>query len=139
MITYVGVHVRRGDFTRPTTTRMGFSVAPVNYIHKAMAYYTNLFPQVMYIVSSDDIKWCKSKINKINYTVFFTHESVFEDFTVLVSCNHSVITSGTFSWWSGWLTGGMVVYYSMYPQAGTNLDKRLNRTEYYPESWIPLA
>ena len=61
------------------------------------------------------------------------------DFGVLMSCNQSIITGGTFSWWSAWLAGGEVVYFKGMAIHQTKFDsKRFNRNDYYPLHWIPM-
>ena len=53
-------------------------------------------------------------------------------------CYDTVITSGSYGWWAGWLTGGKVVYYKLFPTPGSHLYSLFNTTDYYPATWIPM-
>ena len=59
---------------------------------------------------------------------------------VLTLCDHSILSIGTFGWWSAWLTGGKVVYYSPNSVCGNTTthtqDKRVRG--YHLEDWVPL-
>lgn len=127
---YVPVHYHNQNYMK------SFNIF-TEYIQRAMDFYRSLFKHPLFIIVSDDIEWCKKNIKKTN-NVFFPHGGQAEDFAILVSCNHSVITSGSFSWWAGWLAGGRVVYYSGYPTPGTEIGRMYNRTDYYPPTWIPM-
>lgn len=97
-ITYIGVHVRRKDMAAPSTYR-GMCSAPAEYINKAMQYYRNLHEHTIFIVVSDDIKWCKENITVADgkkNDIFFSDGSYMDDFALLVNCNHSIITVGMY-------------------------------------------
>jgi galactoside 2-L-fucosyltransferase 1/2 len=53
-------------------------------------------------------------------------------------CDHSIITSGTYSWWAGWLAGGMVVYYKNFLRPNTTIGNEYNDSDYYPPDWIGM-
>ena len=58
-----------------------------------------------------------------------------EHLALLSRCNHSIITLGTYSWWSGWLAGGDVIYYKRYLRPNS---KDYFGDEYYPYHWMGL-
>ncbi|XP_064101886.1 galactoside 2-alpha-L-fucosyltransferase SEC1-like [Macrobrachium nipponense] len=75
-----------------------------------MDYYREKHPGCRFLVSSDDLSFVKRSFGA--YTdVLFTPGSVREvDMALLAFCDHSIITLGSFSFWSGYLCGGEVVY-----------------------------
>ena len=65
------------------------------------------------------------------------HDLVF-DFALLSSCNSSIMTVGTFGWFSSWLAGGEVVYYGGYGRSGSIVAQNFNKADYYPTHWIAM-
>ena len=129
--TRIGVHVRRGDLDTFYFHWKGLITAPIEYIETALDSYRKKYPSRLFFVCSDDIRWCKENIStKYRDIVFVKLGSFQEDFALLSMCDHSVITSGTFGWWSAWLAGGDVVYYSKFPA----FDRKFVRN-YYPTTW----
>lgn len=57
---------------------------------------------------------------------------------LITLCNHTIISTGTFSWWSGYLNKGNVTLYGGWPAKGTNLEKIVNITEYFLPNWITI-
>ena len=141
--TYIGVHVRKGDMSIDLLQTRGYANAPASYILKAMQYFRDNFKHPLFLVVSDNLSWCLENLKRDNQqdVVFVSHKPVREnlDFTTLVRCNHTVVTSGTFGWWAGWLSGGTVVYYGGFPKPGTEIGNRYNATDYYPPQWIPMT
>lgn len=56
----------------------------------------------------------------------------------LVRCNHTIMSTGTFSWWISYLTNGTTVYYTDWPKHGSVLEKMLKKDEYFLNNWIPM-
>lgn len=135
--TSVCVHVRRGDKSVISAQRT-YELPSVEAILNAMNYFESKLRHVVFIVSSDTREWCREHLVKENvYISSFT--SVEEDFVLLSSCDHMLMTAGTFGWWAGWLTamrGGTVLYYDQpYVEeswACRNMDKR----NIFPHNWI---
>ena len=140
----VGVHVRRGNFLRKGRTSTGFAVANTQYLQRAMRHFVEHFPKVQFIVASDDIQWCRKHVklpmfNKSNAIITFsTKHNAAEDLALLASCNHTVMTTGTYSWWAAWLANGITVYYADYPTHGSALSKFFDYKEYYRPDWIGI-
>ena len=67
------------------------------------------------------------------------HEAIV-DLAILTLCKHTIITSGTFGWWAGWLSEGEVVYWKGFPKPGSKNEKEiLFRGVYYPPHWIGIV
>ncbi|GAB1605258.1 galactoside 2-alpha-L-fucosyltransferase 3-like [Argonauta hians] len=91
----------------------------------------------IFVVCSNNIVWCRDKLADDN--VYFSDSNdVYTDLAILASCNHTIVSSGSFSWWAGYLNTGTVVYYKSYPRPNSLVAKDFSRGDYYPSSWIPL-
>lgn len=162
----IGIHVRRGDVLRPEARKLGFSHAPKSYIDNAMKYMLQKYPTAVFLVASDDVQWCKENVippklsdifdgqeslQKLQDSskakalqdkvpvVFSNAYDMWSDFTVLSLCNHSIITVGTFGWWSAWLANGDVVYYKDIPLPGSKLEYELTKEDFFPPHWVGLS
>ena len=51
---------------------------------------------------SDDIDWCKKNLS-ITEAVYPEGNNTLEDFDLMRSCNHNIISNSTFSWWAALL------------------------------------
>lgn len=161
--TYVGVHVRRGDMLLlERKHHWGFTTGSTDFIVRAMLHYVNLFRHVTFIVCSDDLKWCENNVKlpaeyADKYVVHLsTSNAVFKerrtdrgharrmqaalDMGILSACNHSIISGGTFGWWSAYLAGGNVVYYAGYPSNGSDFATQYSETkaDFYLPNWIGM-
>ncbi|ELT93801.1 hypothetical protein CAPTEDRAFT_49636, partial [Capitella teleta] len=58
-----------------------------------------------------------------------------EDLAMLAACDHVISSTGTFSFWAGWLSKGVVLYYKNFPRKGSPLDKVFQPADAFPEYW----
>ena len=143
-VALIGVHIRRTDLLarREREGRLN-AVASASYFRHAAAFFNRLFNnQTMYVVCSDDIEWAKANFVGNRPVVFSVGNSADVDFGILASCNHSIITMGTFSQWSAYVAGGVTITYS--PKAPTQVPlsaarKRIGPTENPAHAWITLS
>lgn len=65
-LTFVGVHVRRGiDVTwNLRNIEHGHKVATKRYLTNAMDYYREKYKNVVFLMCSDDLRWCKENIEQ---------------------------------------------------------------------------
>ena len=134
----VGVHIRRGDINS-ARLRLGFTLAPKTYIIKAMDYFTKKFSNVIFLICSDSMYWVKNNFNSTN--IFYSEGNSPEvDLSILASCNHSVMTVGTFGWWGSFLAGGETVYYKHASRDGSWLRKQYSSdySDYFYPGWIGM-
>lgn len=138
----VGVHVRRGDYLLPRRIRKGFTTATPAYLRRAVGYFVERFARIQFVVASNDVPWCRKYVrsstwdaSRVNVT-FSEGHSAGEDLALLASCNHTVVTTGTYGWWAAWLADGITVYYANFPRHGSSLGNRSRVHEYYPPNWI---
>ena len=108
------------------------------FYNTAMSYFTFRFPQVVFIICSDDIKWSKLEITFATHIEFSTNRSPPEDLAVLSLCDHTIMSVGTFGWWAAWFVNGTTVYYDSWPGRGSPLEKKVTKEDFFYKSWIPI-
>jgi len=59
-----------------------------------------------------------------------------EDLAILRSCNHTIMSVGSFGWWAGYLAGGTTVYYREYIRRNGSLMPHFSHDDYYPPDWV---
>ena len=138
----VGVHVRRGDFLEAWPRKYGFVVADEQYLQRAMNYFVERYQRVQFIVASDDMPWCQKHIkpvmlNKTDINITFSvNHNAGQDLALLANCDHTVMTTGTYSWWAAFLANGTTVYYSNSVRRGSRLAADGHNSDYYHPDWI---
>jgi hypothetical protein len=129
-ITYVGVHVRRTDHIAYMKKLHQFEPLDAEYFHDSMDYFREEYDNCAFIVASDDMEWVSANIENTNGDVFFSSmkptyhnneygilldddiDKAVYDLALLTSCNHTIISRGTYSMWVALLAGGE--YYTEY-------------------------
>ena len=135
-VTFVGIHVRRGDMVNSSK---GYMVASRSYFLKAMAVFKKKFRHIIFVVASDTRKWCEENLPD---TIYMTKKgsSGVLDMAILSRCNHTISSVGTFSWWSAWLTNGITTYYMPPAREGSRLRKVFSQDylDFFWPGWIPI-
>ena len=136
----VCVHIRRGDKAESIARKQSaYRLPSPNDILMAMHYMEFTFNNVVFIVTSDSKEWISEKIHAFN--VYLSNMTSFEeDFVLMSSCDHIIMTVGTYGWFSSYLTskrGGMVMYYKYPYIIGSRVDLGMNRSNSFPATWIP--
>ncbi|XP_068099064.1 galactoside alpha-(1,2)-fucosyltransferase 2-like isoform X2 [Hyperolius riggenbachi] len=112
--TFIGVHVRRGDYLNVMPNVWKGVVADRGYLETAMNYFRGKYKEPIFVVTSNGMDWCKENIDNSKGDVFFSgdgNESTpGKDFALLASCNHTIMTIGTFGFWASYLVGGETIY-----------------------------
>ncbi|KAM4015839.1 galactoside alpha-(1,2)-fucosyltransferase 1-like [Anomaloglossus baeobatrachus] len=111
-VTYVGVHVRKGDYIQITQREEKAIVDKKQYIQKAMGYFRNKYESPVFVVTGNDMDWCKKNIDNLPGDVHFTgnETSPEQNFALLAHCNHTIMTIGSFGFWAAYLAGGETIY-----------------------------
>ncbi|XP_064609840.1 galactoside alpha-(1,2)-fucosyltransferase 2-like [Liolophura sinensis] len=135
--TFVGVHVRRGDMVQPEMIQFGYAVGSKGYLYQAMDHFRSKYKSVMFIVCSNDMEWTKETLPH-QVSTFITGQEAEVDIAILSLCNHTIMTVGSYGWWSAWLAGGTTIYQIQQTIPGTELHKRFNLTDYMLPDWIGL-
>lgn len=136
--TFVGIHVRRGDYVTLMNGVYRGVVAHSGFFVEAMEHFTSKYSDVVFVVVSDDIKWCQKNINSSRGNVFFEANEPYEDMALMAQCNHSIITIGTFGYWGAYLAGGETVYLSNYTLPDSPFLKVMHYDAFYLPEWIPI-
>lgn len=123
-VTWIGIHIRRGDFL--TFFKIDTSV---EYLNLAMDYYRRKYINCRFLIASDDKEYVKTHLGN-NGDIFITPQSFHsgDDLAALALCDHSIVTAGSYGWWSAWLAGGNVVHDLNYPVPSQNCK----REHYFP-------
>ena len=90
------LHVRRGDYL--TTKEM--NVLTVDYYKTAITHFS---PETLFVIFSDDIKWCKQHLDFISNKVFIEENNDILELTLMSYFKNNIIANSTFSWWGAWL------------------------------------
>lgn len=137
----VGVHVRRGDLLR-----YGYVRFPGReYFENAMAHFRDTYRSVLFLVVSDDMEWCKQQsIFRGDDVALVGSDDGAVDFVRLATCDHLVLTVGTFGWWAAYLgagaKGGEVVYYdSEFKMEHPTNKGNVVFEDYYPAGWTAMG
>lgn len=122
----VGLHIRRGDFTR-----LSRDISGKEYYPKALKRMEEYIKDPVYLVFSDDIEWVKENI-EIDARKFYISEMNFSDsqeFTIMRYCKHNIIANSTFSYWAAYLNSN--------PQKIVICPKRW-KTDIIPKGWMSI-
>ena len=103
----------------------------------ARKYFTDKYKNVLFIVCSDDIQWCKDNIVGGNI-VYSQTESDVIDLAILSHCNHTIMSTGSFGWWGAWLANGTTIYYSKWPRPVSVLEYMVTKHDFFIPEWIPM-
>lgn len=94
----VSLHVRRGDYLKLPQFH---PFCGINYYKKTINEFLELGNYV-FIVTSDDIEWCKKNI--VGKNIFYSNsKNQFIDLAIMYLCDHNIIANSSFSWWGAWL------------------------------------
>ncbi|XP_072283754.1 galactoside alpha-(1,2)-fucosyltransferase 2-like [Pyxicephalus adspersus] len=141
-VTFVGVHVRRGDYLTVMPNVWKGVVADKGYLKKAMDYFRNKYENPQFIVTSNGMDWCKQNINNSFGDVHFAGDgkerSPSRDFALLAHCNHTIMTIGTFGIWASYLAGGETIYLTNYTLPDSPFLKVFKYEAAFPPEWIGI-
>ena len=143
----IGIHIRQGDKAtgKNRLVKNGWILPPISYFNKAMDYFRSKYHTVVFIFCTDDVKWVeKTFVNNTTSDVVISRDNPGHvDLAILSSCDHVIISRGTYSWWAGWLTAGTTIYYKYYHPNGSLGAAYHPEWSYIPKddknNWIALA
>ncbi len=139
-IVFVGVHVRRGDLTKHINYAFGNRLPEVSYFIKAMDNFKNTLSdsRVLFLVGSDDIQWCRKHLYHYEDVTILDGDPT-SDLAVLSSCDHVIMSVGTFGWWAGFLSRGEVIYFKNHIAPASQLSKIRKARDHYLPHWIGMG
>ncbi|KAG9481609.1 galactoside alpha-(1,2)-fucosyltransferase 2-like [Eleutherodactylus coqui] len=141
-VTYIGVHVRRGDYVSLMPNMWKGVIADKGYLEKAMNYFRRKYKEPVFVVTSNGMQWCKENLDNSKGDVFFSgdgNESTpGKDFALLVSCNHTIMTIGTFGFWASYLVGGETIYLTNFTLPESEFLKLFHYDAAFLPEWIGI-
>jgi len=141
---YVGIHVRRGDYTGAKPANMPDHWKPVAGIYPVTQDYlleaVRTFIQAgatKFRVFSDDIAWCKEALKNKKYPLyeFSEDKNAMQDMALLASCDGFVLSYSTFSMWAVFFSRKYDNAIAVMPHA---LPGLIHLEESIPRSWVRL-
>ncbi|XP_030051275.1 galactoside 2-alpha-L-fucosyltransferase 2-like [Microcaecilia unicolor] len=140
--TFIGVHVRRGDYIQIMPNAWKGVVADKVYLEKAMGYFRRKYQEPIFVVTSNGMFWCKKNIDASRGDVYFAGDGVeispWKDFALLAHCNHTIMTIGTFGYWVGYLAGGETIYLTNFTLPDSDLLYIFHYDAAYLPEWIGI-
>jgi hypothetical protein len=136
-----GIHVRRGDYL-VSEYHQGL-ILPIEYYAAAIQFIKNSknneIENSNIFVSSDDLDWIKSQDIFNGMILSNEGHTPEEDMAILSACDNLILGSGTFSWWSAYLSinpKGIKIYNSEPDKEIRSGSKVME--DYYPPNWIGI-
>ena len=112
---FIGVHIRRSDYEsylQSRTTHGGFYLSKA-YYWAGFTYFYKKFNlkkyDLIFVLASDDQTWVQDNFRGPDFAYTSSPElnshpqQVFLDMAILSRCNHSIISYGTYSFWTAYL------------------------------------
>ncbi|XP_037675579.1 galactoside alpha-(1,2)-fucosyltransferase 2-like [Choloepus didactylus] len=141
--TFVGVHVRRGDYVHVMPRVWKGVVADRGYLQEALGWFRARHRSPVFVVSSDDMAWCRENIDASRGDVAFAGSglqgSPARDLALLTQCNHTVMTIGTFGFWAAYLAGGDTVYLANFTRLGSHFRRVFRAQAAFLPEWVGIA
>ncbi|XP_056399530.1 galactoside alpha-(1,2)-fucosyltransferase 2-like isoform X2 [Hyla sarda] len=141
-VTFVGVHIRRGDYVHVMPNTWKGVIADKGYLQKATDYFRNKYENPLFVVTSNGMDWCKENIDNSLGDVHFAGDgqegSPARDFALLAHCNHTIMTIGTFGIWVAYLVGGETVYLTNYTLPDSPFLKIFKYEATFLPEWIGI-
>lgn len=125
----VSVHVRRGDYVwNPSHPLCGG-----DYYESACS----LFPGRLFLVFSDDPKWCKDNMERDDFVIVSSGDEAV-DMALMSRCDHHIIANSTFSWWGAWLAERPGVVVAPAKWFGNQRDGFFRFDDIYCDGWVVI-
>ena len=120
-------------------TRTEFAICSEKYFDSAIKYINERIPKPIFFVFSDDIEWCRTKLNIANaiYVDWNKDDNSFRDMQLMSMCKHNIICNSTFSWWGAYLNNNpdkIVIA----PNKWMKINDKLFEGDIVPPTWIKL-
>lgn len=96
----VGVHIRRGDFVR-----LGWDKG-AEYYNNGMELLRKQLKNPYFYIVTDDVVWAKNQYastKDVTIVDMLTPNKDIDEFFLLSSCRHQIISESTFGWWAAYL------------------------------------
>ena len=134
----LSLHIRRGDYTNPTTMAV-HGLMGQDYYSRALRLVAEQAGTSTVCVFTDDPAWVRANLELPADSVFISEHtgSAVEDLILMSRCTHHITANSSFSWWGAWLNpkpDKVVVTPSRWFQPAAGLDTRDLR----PVGWFSV-
>ena len=140
--TFVGVHVRRGDYLEVMPLHWKGVVGDRAYLQQAMDWFRARHEAPIFVVTSNGMEWCRENIDTSRGDVIFAgdgqEDAPVKDFALLTQCNHTIMTSGTFGFWAAYLAGGDTVYLANFTLPDSSFLKIFKPEAAFLPEWVGI-
>ncbi|XP_074060213.1 galactoside alpha-(1,2)-fucosyltransferase 2-like isoform X2 [Macrotis lagotis] len=140
--TFVGIHVRRGDYVHVMPQVWKGVVADKGYLEQAMNWFRTRYSDALFVVTSNEMAWCRDNIDNTKGDVIFAGDgkegSPEKDFALLTQCNHTIMTIGTFGIWAAYLSGGETIYLANYTLPDSPFLKIFKPEAAFLPEWVGI-
>lgn len=101
----VALHVRRGDYLSSRYAGRYVDLTVTDYYYKSISIVKEHFENIVFLIFSDDIEWCKNnfKMDNITFVDWNTGEDSCLDMYLMSKCNAVITANSTFSFFGGLL------------------------------------
>jgi hypothetical protein len=103
----VSVDIRRGDYVTVESSRNALGFVGEDYYRRGVDWIKANIPAPQLFVSSDDIPWCRERLNFDLPTTWLDQDysgwKFGEKLQLMTMCKHFLISNSTFAWWAAWL------------------------------------
>ncbi|XDB60246.1 hypothetical protein ABFV05_013862 [Capra hircus] len=140
--TFVGVHVRRGDYLQVMPLHWKGVVGDRAYLQQAMDWFRARHKAPIFVVTSNGMEWCRENIDTSRGDVIFAGDgqegAPHKDFALLTQCNHTIMTIGTFGFWAAYLAGGDTVYLANFTLPDSSFLKIFKPEAAFLPEWVGI-
>lgn len=134
------VNVRRADFISNPEAAKYHGFSGLEYYQKAEKIITEQVQNPHFVVSSDDIEWCRKSLKFNHPTTYVGYEYGGHKFAnylwLMTECKHFIIPNSSFAWWAAWLSksNNKII---IAPKNWFN-DPSIDTTDLIPSDWIRI-
>lgn len=144
---FIGLHMRLGDILKNLANgyaAYGFQIANETFYSNAMKAASNEVKDpssIIFLAASDSPAIGKEMLSKVGtqYNIVWLEGDINQDFTTLASCNRSIVSGGTFGFWTAWLARGRSYYFANFARPGSKFAESYDVKNFFPPSWIPIS
>lgn len=129
------MHKSKGGWLRAANGRE----VDIPYFQKSIEYFRNKYSNITFLAISDDRKWTRDNLSSLGILTLPDSASPGHDLAVLSSCNHTIMTYGSFGFWGSYLAGGEVVYFSDFVKPDSRMAEIFVYDKMYPKEWIGIS
>lgn len=127
---------RRGDYL---DQKNNFAICESGYFHRAMRHVEKQAGKVQYIISGDDMDWCRKHIKGSNVH-YIDDEPPMMDLFLAAQCKHHILPNSSFACWGVWLSkhkdGVTTLPYPWFGPSQRRLEKE--KQQIMPQEWVRI-